>query len=271
MSQSVGNGLLHSSRAALAAALLGLLSAAADGRVTKIVIDSTTPLTGQNRAYEQIRGRAFGDLDPSDPHNAIITDLALGKDDDGKVRYETTFLLTKPVDMTQASGFMWHEVPNRGNAYAVAVAERNLGDIVLASGDYSDGTGMPGAMPPAIRHVIPMKVPRVDRDGNELGGVPTVLRDAPLGTYLGWNVTAGGFHEGQVCNYIGGMIPFVVTRAKRTENHDPRLSLTERYGDHAGYVSAVRKAADNAMAQGYLLQSDHDALIAAAEASNVLR
>src|SRR5437870_10436247 len=34
-------------------------------------------------------------------------------------------------------------------------------------------------------------VPRVDADGNELGGVPTVLRDAPLGTYLGWNITAG--------------------------------------------------------------------------------
>ena len=36
----------------------------------------------------------------------------------------------------------------------------------------------------------PMKVPRVDADGNELGGVPVVLRDAPLGTYLGWNITA---------------------------------------------------------------------------------
>jgi hypothetical protein len=36
-------------------------------------------------------------------------------------------------------------------------------------------------------------------------------------------------------------------------------------------LTAVRKAADNAMAQGYLLQADHDALIAAADASNVLR
>ena len=35
-----------------------------------------------------------------------------------------------------------------------------------------------------------MLVPAVDADGNELGGVPTVLRDAPLGTYLGWNITA---------------------------------------------------------------------------------
>ena len=41
-----------------------------------------------------------------------------------------------------------------------------------------------------------MMVPRVDADGNELGGVPTVLRDAPLGTYLGWNITAGPDDKG---------------------------------------------------------------------------
>ena len=66
---------------------------------------------------------------------------------------------------------------------------------------------------PAIKHVIRMKAPRVDADGNELGGVPVVLRDAPLGTYLGWNITAAGFHKGQACNYAGGMIPFARTKA----------------------------------------------------------
>ena len=60
-----------------------------------------------------------------------------------------------------------------------------------------------------------MKVPRVDADGNELGGVPVVLRDAPLGTYLGWNIVAEGFHKGKICNYAGGMIPFAQTRAER--------------------------------------------------------
>ncbi len=692
---------------ALAVALLALTTAA-NARVTRIVIDATTPLSGQDSAYEQVRGRAFGELDPADPHNAIITDIALGKSADGKVRYEATFVLTKPVDMAQASGFMWHDVPNRGGAYTIVPAERNLGDVGLASGwqadnagstgipadrakgnnhwvavpmaknadgslvtgsvlgrivnrsgndsqplnvmgnpvpylpatldtskatlvththetmdgkvsvgttipasdwafahcdathpfpgtpddidianlpanlpvhvcvrngfdpkllyqvvypakgayllgvgiaafrdlnsffryeaadaqgtpnpvagkirwsamrgvsqsgnftrqyihqgfnqdesnrivhegawaiiagrrvaanvrwgqpdgvlelyqlgsegpqwwvdwpdpvrglpaqsildrcsktktcpkiiehfgsaevyalkmttewvgtsanadiplpanvrryyapstthgggaggfnqdlpdkpatcpgnnwgqgtfranpvpevelvnvlrlamrywvmtdtapppsryptlatgtlvaptrkamgfpagvpgvpdsifepanfvnpvlvydwgpqfDNSDGTGIPSKLPPPIKRVIAMKVPRVDRDGNELGGVPTVLRDAPLGTYLGWNITASGFHQGQVCNYVGGMIPFAVTRAERMAKKDPRLSLVERYRDHAGYVAAVRKAADNAMLEGYLLQVDRDALVAAAEASNVLR
>ena len=137
--------------------------------------------------------------------------------------------------------------------------------------NHSDATGVPTNLPPPIKHVIPMKVPRVDADGNELGGVPTVLRDAPLGTYLGWNLTPAGFHAGQVCNYVGGMIPFAITLAERLVTGDPRLSLQERYGDHNGYVAAVTAAADNALAQGYLLAADHDALIAAAQASNVLR
>jgi hypothetical protein len=97
-----------------------------------------------------------------------------------------------------------------------------------------------------------------------------VLLKAPLGTYMGWNITASGFHRGKVCNYQGGWIPFAKTKAERLANNDPRLSLEERYGNHAGYVDAVRKAAAEIVAQGYLLQADADALIAAAEASNVL-
>jgi len=142
----------------------------------------------------------------------------------------------------------------------------------------SDATGTPTNAPPPILHVIKMMVPRVDADGNELGGVPTVQRDAPLGTYLGWNITSGPgsaaydgrpFHAGQVCNYVGGMVPFFKTKAQRLAAGDPRLSLEERYGTHAGYVAAVTAAANNAFNQGYLLAADRDALIAQAVASDV--
>ena len=138
----------------------------------------------------------------------------------------------------------------------------------------NDGSGVPTKLPPPIKQVINMKVPRVNADGNEVGGVPVVLHDAPLGTYLGWNITAGGarpFHEGQICNYVGGMVPFAKTKADRVAANDSRLSLEERYTDHAGYVAAVRKAAANAVVRGFLLQADADALIAQADASNVLR
>jgi hypothetical protein len=140
--------------------------------------------------------------------------------------------------------------------------------------DANDGSGVPSNAPPPIKRVIKTLVPRVDADGNEIGGVPVVLRDAPLGTYFGWNITAGGalpFHKDKLCMYAGGMIPFAKTRDERMASGDPRLSLEERYTDHAGYVAAVRKAATNVVAQKFLLQKDADALIAAADASNVLK
>ena len=140
--------------------------------------------------------------------------------------------------------------------------------------NYLDASGIPSNAPPPIKQVIKMLVPRVDADGNEVGGVPVVLTDAPLGTYLGWNITAGGarpFHQGQICNYVGGMVPFARTQTERLASADPRLSLEERYTNHAGYVAAVTRAAANAVTQGFLLQADADALIAAADASNVLR
>ena len=132
---------------------------------------------------------------------------------------------------------------------------------------------MPVALP-VIRQTLPMRVPKVDADGNEVGGIPVVLLEAPLGTYLGWNITAGGarpFHAGKLCNYAGGMIPFARTKAEREAAGDPRPSLEERYGDHAGFVAAVRKAADKAKAAGFLLDADAAAIIKEAEGSAVLR
>src|SRR3954471_16528764 len=127
--------------------------------------------------------------------------------------------------------------------------------------DHYNASGNPTNMPPSILGTVKMLVPMVNADGNEQGGVPTVMNDAPLGTYLGWNITAGPtdatydgrpFHAGQVCNYVGGMVPLAVHKADKAPG-DPRPSLEERYGNHAGYVAAVRKAADNAACQGYLL------------------
>jgi Alpha/beta hydrolase domain len=134
-----------------------------------------------------------------------------------------------------------------------------------------DGSGLPSITPPKIKQALPMLAPKVDADGNELGGVPVVLLDAPLGTYLGWNVTADGFHQDQICNYAGGMLPFARTAAERIAKQDPRPSLEERYLSHEGYLAAVRKAADRAMAEGFLLPADAQYLIQQAENSKVLK
>ena len=67
------------------------------------------------------------------------------------------------------------------------------------------------------------------------------------------------------------MIPFAKTKAERLASGDPRLSLEERYKDHAGYVAAVQAAANNAVEQGFLLDEDAKQLVLDAGASQVLK
>jgi hypothetical protein len=135
---------------------------------------------------------------------------------------------------------------------------------------YVDLSGIITKEPPVVTQLIPTLVPKVDADGSDLGGVPSVLRQTPLGSYLGWNVTAAGFDKGKQCTLSGGFIPFAKTKAERLAAGDPRLSLEERYGTHAGYVAAVKAAAEKAVSERFLLRDDADQLIAQASASDVL-
>jgi hypothetical protein len=141
--------------------------------------------------------------------------------------------------------------------------------------DYSNQSGIPTIQPPSITQVLPVYTPKVDADGNEtpVGGLPTVLGQAPIGTYVGWNLTSLGWYTGQVIPGAGGsgaFWPFWDTKANRTANNDPRLSLEERYGTHVGYVCVVAEATSKAMGQRFLLASDAPGLITLAGASNVL-
>ena len=93
-----------------------------------------------------------------------------------------------------------------------------------ASFNYNNVSGVASNVPPAIKQVFPLLVPKVNTDGNEISGVPSVLHQAPLGTYLGWNITPNGFFKGQMCEFVGGFIPFAATKAERLAANDPRPS-----------------------------------------------
>ena len=135
----------------------------------------------------------------------------------------------------------------------------------------NDLSGAIAVQPPPVRAMVPMLVPRTDADGNEIGGVPSVLHQAPLGTYLGWNVTGAGYLKGRGCGFVGGFIPFAGTKAQREAAGDPRLSLEERYATHDGYVAKVRAAAKRMVEARFLLAGDADRIVREAEASGVLR
>src|SRR6266850_322271 len=137
----------------LIVALLALPSPA-DARVRKIVIEKKVSPAfdgasfGPAGPYETLAGRAFGELDPKDPRNALITDIKLApKNARGMVEYTASFYLVKPIDMSKSSRLMWQDAPNRGGRITVGVNERNFGDIGLSSGWQGDNSGrtVPGA------------------------------------------------------------------------------------------------------------------------------
>jgi hypothetical protein len=165
-----------------------------------------------------------------------------------------------------ATGFPEFPGARMPEGFVNAVLEYDFG----AEFQYNDMSGAVTREPPAIRRVIPTLVPKVNGDGNETSGVPSVLHQAPLGTYLGWNIQASGFFKGQICGFMGGFVPFAETRARRLAAGDPRLSLEERYGTTDGYACAVRRAAESLVRDRFLLRADADRLIAAATTARIL-
>jgi hypothetical protein len=62
----------------------------------------------------------------------------------------------------------------------------------------------------------------------------------------------------------GSYIPFAKTHADRDKNHDPRLSVEERYGTRAEYVRRVEESAKKLVQERYLLQEDVSPIVEAA-------
>jgi alpha/beta hydrolase family protein len=140
-----------------------------------------------------------------------------------------------------------------------------------ASYNYNDVSGIIAVQPPPIRGIFPSLVPKVDADGNEMVGVASTMHQAPLGTYVGWNVVAQGYFKGRGCGNSGGYVPFAKTKAERMASGDPRPSLEERYGTHEAYVAKVRAATARLVRDRFLMSDDAERLVREADASNVLR
>lgn len=137
--------------------------------------------------------------------------------------------------------------------------------------DFRSWGGWLDSIIPALGPRFPLFVPRTDADGLDVSGVRQMEIRIPLGTNAGWNVRAPGFRAPHSCSLNGSFIPFFNTKAERLANGDPRPSLEERYGDHRGYVEAVRDAARQLSREGFLIQEDEERYIAQAQDSDVLR
>ena len=86
--------------------------------------------------FEKLSGKAYGELDPADPKNALITDIqSAPRNARGKVEYVATFALVKPIDMAKASGVLMYSVVNRGGGMPTVSPE---GHVSLVSGWQGD-------------------------------------------------------------------------------------------------------------------------------------
>ena len=113
----------------LALGLLCGLTAAqvATARIVRMEILRSEPAFGGQQfgstgAYEHLTAQAYGEVDPADPHNAIIQDLRLApRNARGMVEYVTSVEILKPADVVRSNRILFLEVANRGNKTALAV------------------------------------------------------------------------------------------------------------------------------------------------------
>ena len=95
----------------------------AEARITGIDVTAVEPFAdgqgfGAAGAYERVIGTARGEVDPADPQNAGIADIALApRNARGLVEYRTDLFILRPKDPAKGSGTLLYEVLNRGRKF----------------------------------------------------------------------------------------------------------------------------------------------------------
>src|SRR5664279_1195650 len=173
-------------RIAFALAVLGYAlpnCAPLDARVTRVVIEQRESPAYQGQAfgragqYETLSGRFYGELDPKDPRNAIITDIQFApRNARGMVEYSATFALSKPIDMSHASGVLFYSVPNRGNGAPVPSADGQVSVVSGWQGDVIPRAGLQTITVPVAKNPdgTPLTGPVIERFINMAAGSNTL-------------------------------------------------------------------------------------------------
>ncbi|MDB5998324.1 MAG: hypothetical protein JWP52_23, partial [Rhizobacter sp.] len=133
-----------------------------------------------------------------------------------------------------------------------------------------DESGIATLLPPEKGLDYAIMVAQVDAStGLSKSGIKGVEVRAPLGTSVEFNYVST---PGQIdlVSLTGSFIPFHKTEAARLAAGDARPSLESLYGTQAGYVAAVTSAANQLVAQRFLLQRDADLRIQQATAAAIL-
>ncbi|HPA17453.1 MAG TPA: alpha/beta hydrolase domain-containing protein [Verrucomicrobiae bacterium] len=109
---------------------------------------------------------------------------------------------------------------------------------------------------------LPLLVPQVDADGNDIAGIRMPDVSVPLATCTGWmfRPASMGCPE-ELLPLKGSWIPFATTREQRERLGDPRPAIKERYPTREIYLSRVGEALQELLKQGFLLAEDIDPML----------
>jgi hypothetical protein len=104
------------------------VGAQAQARITRMEISTVQSPTfdgisfGGVGQYEKLAGRFYGEVDPADPLNAMITDIKLApRNVRGMVEYSGNLLIIRPVDRSKGNQRLLFEINNRGNVLSLGL------------------------------------------------------------------------------------------------------------------------------------------------------
>ena len=104
---------------------------------------------------------------------------------------------------------------------------------------------------------LPLLVPQVDTDGNDIAGIRMPDVAVPLGTATGWVFRSASMSSPlEPVLLRGAWVPFAATRGQREAAHDPRPALAERYASREVYLSQVKDVLQKLITQRLLSAQD---------------
>ena len=125
-----------------------LVPALSEARITKIVIDpakSQSPTFGGLSfgtvgQYEKLRGKAYGEVDPLDARNALITDIENApRNANGNVEYSMDIFILKPIHLGNGNHRTLLDFNNRGEMRLGRLNEAALTNDPTTAADAGNG------------------------------------------------------------------------------------------------------------------------------------
>ena len=112
---------------AIIGTLVAVAPAAVQAELTRVEIASRVDVLngkawGEVGPYEKIQGKAYFAVDPANPRNQVIADVALApRNKAGKVEFSADLFILKPKDPARGNGVVFFDVVNRGRFRLLSV------------------------------------------------------------------------------------------------------------------------------------------------------